>query len=60
MYIYITAICGRAHAKSGVSSRDLSFVAYMMKEQGENSMKGIKEGKNDGERNVFNILERKE
>jgi hypothetical protein len=37
----------------------MSFVAYMMKEQGEYGMKGIKEGRNDGGRNVFNILERK-
>jgi hypothetical protein len=29
---------------------DLSFVAYMMKEQGKYDMNGIKEGKNDGER----------
>lgn len=39
---------------------DLSFVAYMMKKQGEYGMKGIKEGKNDGGRNVYNMLERKE
>ena len=39
---------------------DLSFVAYMMKREGENGMTGIKEGKNDGGRDVFNILERKE
>jgi hypothetical protein len=33
----------------------------MMKGQGEYGMKGIKEGKNNGgERNVFNVLERKE
>jgi hypothetical protein len=31
-----------------------------MKEQGENGMKEIKEGKNDGGRNFFNILEREE
>jgi len=39
---------------------DLSFVAYMMKEQQEYGMKGIKEGKNDRGRNVYNMLERKE
>jgi hypothetical protein len=32
----------------------------MMKVQGEYGMKGIKEGKNDGGRNVFHILVRKE
>ena len=30
---------------------DLSFVAYMMKQQGGNGMKGMMEGKNDGGRN---------
>jgi hypothetical protein len=39
---------------------DLSFVAYMMKEQGDNGTKGIKEGKIGCGRTVFNMLERKE
>jgi hypothetical protein len=32
----------------------------MTKEQGDNGTKGIKEGKNDGGRTVFDMLERKE